>query len=162
MKSMLAFFVTGTLVVSSMAQARYIGPILVKETRTGFTVPEFSKSEKCEIYADRVVLTTIFGGTGNLQSVKTTPHTLTGDIQGLLKKASQGTQAKLSGSVDGNSVRHFGNIINPNDTVRYVGFYYENGATGELIINQSSEARSLKFVIENLCPNMLQGSDGAN
>ena len=73
-----------------MAEARYLGPILVKETKTGFVLPEFSKSEKCEIFSDRVVLTTKFGGAGGLQNVKTTPNSLQGDVQGLLQKASKG------------------------------------------------------------------------
>lgn len=161
-KSQLVSLVIGTLCVSGMAEARYVGPLLVKETRSGFTAPELAKAEKCEIFADRVVLTTIFGGPGKLQTVKTTQVAFQGDSQGLLQKASKGNQAKYSAGVDGTSVRHFGFIINPNDTTSYVGLYYENSATGELIINQSSEARLLKNVIDTLCPNTLQGSDAAS
>lgn len=159
-KSQLVSLVIATLCISGMAEARYVGPLLVKETRSGFTLPELARSEKCEIFADRVVLTTKFGGTG-LQSVKTTQVAFQGDSQGFLQKASKGNQAKYSASVDGTSVRHFGFIINPNDSSSYVGLYYENSATGELIVNQSSEARLLKNVIDTLCPNTLQGSDAA-
>ncbi len=159
-KSQTLLLVMGTLGISALAEARFLGPLLVKETRSGYTAPELAKAEKCEIFADRVVLTTRFGGSG-LQSVKTTQVAFQGDAQGFLQKASKGNQAKYSASVDGTSVRHFGFLINPNDSTSYVGLYYENSSTGELIVNQSSEARLLKNVIDTLCPNTLQGSDAA-
>jgi hypothetical protein len=158
MKTMFVSALLGSLALSTMAEARYVGPILVKETKTGFVLPEFSKAEKCEIFADRVVLTTKFAS--GLQSVTTTPNSLQGDVQGLLQKASKGTQVKVAGPADAPSVRHFGNIINANDSVSYVGLTYENSANGEFIINQSVEARTLRFVIDSLCPNTLKGSVG--
>jgi hypothetical protein len=156
MKSMFVSCALASLALSTMAEARYVGPVLVKETKTGFVLPEFAKAEKCEIFADRVVITTKFAS--GLQSVTTTPNSLQGDVQGLLQKASKGTQVKVAGQTDAPSVRHFGNIINPNDSVSYVGLTYENSATGEFIINQSAEARTLRFVIDTLCPNTQQGS----
>lgn len=160
-KSKFVALAIGTLGVSGMAQARYVGPLLAKEARTGNTLPELVRSEKCEIFADRVVQTIKFGSAGSLQSVKTIQQSFQGDSQGLLQKASKGNQAKYAASVDGNSVRHFGFVINANDTTNYVGLYYENTAIGELIINQSPEARLLKNVIDSLCPDSLQGSDAA-
>lgn len=143
--------------LSSVAEARYIGPLLVKEASTGFVMAEYSKTQKCEIFAQKTVLTTTFGGGGQLASVQTINQTLDGDSIGLMQKAQKVKLVNQPGAVDGPSVKYYGYLINPDDSVRKVTFYDENGGSGTILSNPSSEALVLKNVIESLCPNTMQG-----
>jgi hypothetical protein len=142
---------------SSAAEARYVGPWLVKEAGTGFVMVEYAKTQKCEIFPQQTVLTTSFGGKGQLKSVETKNQTLSGDVMQLIAKAQQSKLVTLSGAVDGPTVRYYGYRINPDDSVTRVLLYDENGGTGVIQNNPSSEALVLRNVIEALCPNTLQG-----
>lgn len=143
--------------VSSVAEARYIGPLLVKEATTGFVMPEDSKTQKCEVFAQKTVMTTSFGGTGKLVTVETRNQTLDGDYMTLIQKAKGAQLLNHPGAVDGPTVRYYAYHINPNDSVSRVTLYDENGGTGIILSNRSSEARVLKNVLDSVCPNMLQG-----
>ncbi|WP_141731296.1 hypothetical protein [Oligoflexus tunisiensis] len=145
------------LLISTTAEARYVGPLLVKEASTGFVMAEYAKTQKCEIFAQKTVLTTNFGGGGQLMSVETKNQTLSGGYMQLIEKAQQTKLVAQSGAVDGPSVRYYAYRINPNDSVTRVLLYDENGGTGVIQNNPSSEALILRNVIESLCPNTLQG-----
>jgi len=157
MMKYVAYTIAGMALVSTAAQARYIGPLLVKEATTGFVLAEYSKTQKCEIFAQKTVLTTSFGGAGQLVSFETKNQTLDGDYIGLMQKALKTKLVNQPGAVDGPSVKYYGYLINPDDSVRKVMFYDENGGTGNILSNPSSEALILKNVIESLCPNTMQG-----
>lgn len=144
------------------AEARYLGPILVKETKTAITVPELTKAEGCEIFADRVVVVTKFGEAAAFSTTQTIATTVQGDLQGLLQKAQKGFQLRQQGAFDVPSIRHFGNLIGTNDVVQYVGLTYENARTGELIINQAAEARLLVNIVESLCASTLKSEQSQN
>lgn len=143
--------------MSPVAEARYIGPLLVKETSTGFVVAEDSKTEKCEIFAQKTVFTTNFGGVGNLTGVWTKNQTLDGDLMTLIQNARKQKLVNQPGAVDGPTVRYYAWMINPDDSVTRVMLYDENGGTGIILSNRSSEARVLKNVLDSLCPSMLKG-----
>jgi hypothetical protein len=143
--------------MSPVAEARYIGPLLVKETSTGFVVPEDSKTEKCEVFAQKTVFTTNFGGVGGLKSVLTQNQTLDGDFMTLIQNARKQKLVSQAGAVDGPTVRYYAWMINPDDSVTRVTLYDENGGTGIILSNRSAEARVLKNVLDTLCPNMLKG-----
>lgn len=142
---------------SSVAEARYIGPLLVKEATTGFVMPEDSKTQKCEVFAQKTVFTTHFGGAGNLKSVETKNQTFDGDYMTLIQNAKKSKLVDQPGAVDGPTVRYYAWMINPNDSVTKVMLYDENGGTGTILSNRSSEARILKNALDSLCPDMLQG-----
>jgi hypothetical protein len=143
--------------MSPVAEARYIGPLLVKEASTGFVVPEDSKTEKCEVFAQTTVFTTNFGGVGRLKSVLTRNQTLDGDYMTLIQNARKQKLVNQPGAVDGPTVRYYAWMINPDDSVSRVTLYDENGGTGLILSNRSAEARVLKNVLDSMCPGMLEG-----
>jgi hypothetical protein len=151
------FALTVLTFFSSAAEARYIGPLLVKEASTGFVMPEDSKTQKCEVFAQKTVMSTHFGGTGKLVTVETRNQTLDGDYMTLIQKARNSKLLHQPGAVDGPTVRYYAYHINPNDSVTRVTLYDENGGTGVIQSNPTSEARILKNVLDAVCPNMLQG-----
>jgi hypothetical protein len=157
MMKFLGYTLASMALVSSVAEARYIGPLLVKEASTGFVPVEYSKTQKCEIFAQKTVLTTSFGGAGSLVSVETKNQTLGGDYIGLMQAAKKAKLVNQPGAVDGPTVKYYGFLINPNDSVTRVTFYNENGGTGIILSNPSSEALILKHVIDSLCPDTMQG-----
>lgn len=152
-----AYALAGLAFMSSVAEARYVGPLLVKEASTGFVIREYAKSQKCEVYADKIVLTTTFGGAGPITSVETKNQTLSGDTINVLKQASKAKLVSQTGAVDGPTVKYTGFLINPNDSVTKVMIYDENGGSGQIMTNPSSEALVLKNILNDLCPNTLQG-----
>lgn len=157
MLKFVAYTFAGMALVGSVAEARYIGPLLVKEAMTGFVMAEDSKTQKCEIFAQKTVLTTHFGGAGQLVSVETKNQTLDGDYIAVLQKAHKERLVNHVGAVDGPTVRYYGFLINPNDSVTKVTLYDENGGTGQILRNPAPEARVLMNVLDSLCPHTLQG-----
>jgi hypothetical protein len=143
--------------MSPVAEARYIGPLLVKEASTGFVMPEDSKTEKCEVFAQKTVFTTNFGGIGGLKSVLTRNQILDGDYMTLIQNARKQKLVNQPGAVDGPTVRYYAWMINPDDSVSRVTLYDENGGTGLILSNRSAEARVLKNVLDSMCPGMLEG-----
>lgn len=157
LKTISSFALAGCALLHGVAQARYIGPWLVKEARTGFTAAEYSKTQKCEIFADKTILTTNFGGSGRLISIETKNQSLDGSLTELLQRASIAKLVNQAGAVDGPSIKSYGFLINADDSLSKVDLYDENGGSGRILSNQSSEALILRNVIESLCPNTLQG-----
>lgn len=144
------------MILGSLAQAAYTGPLLVKEANTGFTPPEYAQSQKCEVYADKTVLTIRFGSSQVL-SVATKNQTLEGPSNELLLKAQSAVVETKAGPVDGPTVRYYGFLINPNDSVSKVLLFEENGGNGQILNNTATEAVILRQVIESSCPGTLQG-----
>jgi hypothetical protein len=131
--------------------ARYTGPLLVKEASTGFVIPSYARYEKCEIYANRTVITRTFGGQLRVNSTETRPQTVSGDIQKLLEEAQRTPPKTDVGPVDGPTVKYYGFMIQAGDTVKLVNLEEENGGTGTILINNSEAAITLKNTIEALC-----------
>lgn len=140
-----------SLFASQAAFARYIGPRLVKETRSGFTLPEFTRNESCEIFADRVVITIQQGAKNEVRTVETKTISVEGDTFGLVRAVSKSPTLTSSGPVDGPSTFYTGFDLQPNDSVKRVVIHSENGGTGQIVESDSSEARVLRSVMDNLC-----------
>ncbi|HEX4924788.1 MAG TPA: hypothetical protein VFV50_11910 [Bdellovibrionales bacterium] len=79
-------------------------PLVTKSSTTGFTPPEWSRVEVCEVYSDKVVITKRYGGEKGFTLVDTRPIRLSAGIQSSLKlAAAEKIEQKDNGLCDGPS-----------------------------------------------------------
>lgn len=150
MKFLLSGMILSTL-LSQAAFARYVGPRLIKDSRSGFTLPEFSKTELCEIYTDKVVITRVQGEKSEVKTIETKTVQLEADTFGLVAELKKAPLIDSAGPVDGPSNFYIGIELQPNDSTRNVTIYAENGYTGQIQERDNSKARLLRDVMDNLC-----------
>jgi hypothetical protein len=156
MKLLLTLALLST-VVSSAAHARYIGPGLVREFRTGFTLPEYTRSETCSIYGDRVVKkVTKFDGIEQTWEKSTFLAVTLGDLQVILKRIQKAPLTLSNGFVDGPKIVYTGFQIQPNDTVKSLVIGSDNGDTGEFHARESADARLLRSFMDVLCDSVTE------
>lgn len=127
-------------------------PILVKEYQTGFVLAENAYKTRCELFADRTLITREAGG---LKSVETRRTTLSG-YQKALAGARKGKVSVSAGPVDIPTVSYYGNLRVQNgegtlSTVR-VSLFEENGLEGTKTVNSAFEARLLRNFLDSHCP----------
>lgn len=84
----LLFFALSVFTISASAQT---SAIITKVNRSGYTSPEYRRYETCEVYLDRVVVTTEMGQGENQPPVtmtRTHPITLSSNIYDMVRRAN--------------------------------------------------------------------------
>lgn len=110
--------ILGTASVS-MAFVAEEKPLISKTSGGGFTMPEYFRSETCNVYADRVEITKWYGQETGLKTLETRPLKLGGDIKEVLKKAAaEKINEKPNGLCDGPS-SHVRVVVDDKDVVLY-------------------------------------------
>jgi hypothetical protein len=131
------------------AHARYIGPVLVKQTVPGHVMPWARLFTLCQVYPDRVVKTTTLG---SLKQVSQHSAALTGPVWEL---SGQAYEAQQKGQLEkGSSVADIGQT-----SYRAVHIEKDDGVTPVLLLekgerdvtNTSAAARSLVLLIDQAC-----------
>ncbi len=113
----------------------------MKSTSSGLVPPDFVRSESCEVYSDRVVVTRHYGP---ITLEETKRVTLTGDIAKVISKAS-GEETTETGTSPCDGPTTF---IAAGDTVLY--FSGSCGSPTERREGPASEI--LRDIVDNYCP----------
>lgn len=110
MKKLIALLV---LVLGATAQANTeTKPLIVKSSSAGFAPVDYVFGEKCEVYADKVVITKAYGmGETKTELSQTIPVKITGNLDLLLEKVAQETleeKENMMCDAPGTSIRAMG------------------------------------------------------
>ena len=148
---MKTYFISAFLLVAAPAFAAYQGPLLVKTTQSGFTVPEYTQSQRCEIYADHVVKSQVIGRDLEFKTKETRSVQTTADFASLLKGILASPIVTENGPVDVATVSYTGIQANALGVMTKVIIRSENGGTGEIQARDSAKARTTLVFIDSLC-----------
>ena len=153
MKKFALVAMTALTLVSSSAFARFNGPILVKTSGGGFTPPEWSMNETCEVFATKVVITRTYGQ-GELVAKEVRPLSLTGTsgLAGLAAKAAVETLDQQENNLcDAPGTSIYINQIQPNDTVNQVTLFSSGGCGSPRLQRNGGYAAALRDLVSQYC-----------
>lgn len=132
---------TGIVSASAFAES----PLITKLNHSGFTPPEYSRSEKCEVYSNRAVITRQIGVTGgHVTSTEVRNFKLQGAMKQLLQNAANATlEEKENLLCDG-----------PHTTVSAGStlLYATGGCGAPRKERQGAAAMQLRAIIDEFCP----------
>lgn len=150
MKNFILILSLFSAILANEALAIYEGPLLEKAQGPGFTREEDGKGSKCEVYADRLVITKYVGTLSAYEARKLTMK----DLEGLEKLINGASKGKIEGSNPGiadvpyTGYRAF--KVLPNDDVQEV-FLHEKIGSQDGKTNTAREARHLRNFLDQLC-----------
>ncbi|MGQ5525184.1 hypothetical protein ACUHMQ_18245 [Chitinimonas sp. PSY-7] len=124
----------------------YDGVLLKKTTRSGYTMPAYITSSTCEIYANKVVITS---GTSTLQSKYIKPVLINGNLKAVINNAKAGPFEKIMAPVDG-PVTIYTAVLANGDVLRNVDLLVDDG-NGSKVTNKSDSATELRIFIDMNC-----------
>lgn len=149
----IAQVVFSTLLLSTTALARYNGPIIEKSSGGGFTPPEWSQFETCQIFQNKVVITKSFAG-GELvtKEVRSLSVSGTGSLLGVVAKASlEALESRENGLCDAPTTQITASLIAPNDTIEKVVLFSSGGCGTPRLERNGAYASALKEVVNSYC-----------
>ncbi|MCC6278247.1 MAG: hypothetical protein IT289_10065 [Oligoflexia bacterium] len=150
MKNVIVLLTMIAGLIPSFAQARYIGPYLVSVKSSGFVPPGREFSRKCEVYFDKVVITTVRWG---VQVETKSNITVSSNLTDLIELADQARVTQAPGPVDVNTELYMAIKLLPNDATKKVDLGSRNGGSGVITKNESPSALALKGILDDLCKN---------
>lgn len=134
----------------SLASARYYGPIIVKTNFSGYSPQEWSKSEKCEVYRDKIVITKSFGQNSLLKEERKI------ETSGLFNLVSAARNAEVNDEdnrmCDGPATHIKAVHILPNDGTEDVLLYTTGGCGAPQKARVGAQASHLIAIIDSYCP----------
>jgi hypothetical protein len=133
--------------MATVALADFTGPFVVKSNHSGFTPVEWSRTEVCEIHADKVVLTK---GFGSIQTVETRKLDVTGDLAELVRQAAEETATEKDNYLcDGPSTYVVGRTAADEEGV----VLFTTGGCGSPSKSRNgAAARILRDLVDSYCP----------
>lgn len=126
------------------SQLPYKGPLMSKSESPGFTPEAHAKFKVCNIYTDRIELEK---GVGSISVKEVKPISLSGDVYGLIEKASKAKQSTSHGPTDGPGASY--SVAVTEGTLTKLKALFQKG-----IINKTTEGQSalhLKNLMDYLC-----------
>ena len=143
--------IIASLFFSLNASAIYRGPILAKYNSSGYVPPEWDRSERCELYFNKVVITKRFGRDTSVS--ETRDIELKGSLTRILAAAQQEELLREPNNLcdaPGTAIR--GYMILPNDNVETVQLFNTGGCGSDSLNRSGPYSSMLKDLINNYCP----------
>ena len=143
--------------ISAPAVARSNGAFVVKQSYAGFVAPDYIRNEKCELYADHVVITKDFGPDNSL--VERRAITLTGDVGALIERATGETVTSTPNLIcDGPSTTILTYRGGDGDTPTGPTLFQTGGCGTPTEKRDGGASQILTAIIDNYCPTTYQAA----
>lgn len=141
-----------TLVLASVASAAFAKePLIVKTNNSGYVHPDWVRSEKCEIFTDKVVLTRGFGGldTGRFVATEERVVNITSGIeQVVINAVAETLNEKPNGLCDGPSTRVTARQATGEDAVLFA----TGGCGSPQQTRDGAYSKMLQDLVDLYCP----------
>lgn len=155
MKTKIAALIFTSLCASS-SFALSMAPVVTKVNASGYTMAEYARYERCEVYMDKVVIHRTFGASEDIgfTLTETTPITLSPSVLNIVDKADKEELEETPNNLcDGpGSVISAARVL-PNDAVKRVVIFSTGGCGSPSQVRQGPAARMLSDLVATYCPN---------
>lgn len=149
MKIRTSLFAICFLTLATQALALAPTPIIRKSNYTGFTAPEFTRFEQCEVYVDKVVITKQFGSTKIIE----TRALQTSGLHELVTAAkAEPVKETPNFLCDGPSTTIDAFENQANDQVERVELFSTGGCGSPSRNREGNQAETLRNIMALYCP----------
>ena len=140
-----------TMMVTAPAFAGYAGPLIVKTSGGGYMHPDWVRSEKCELYLDKVVITKNFGHEHAMK--ETRKIELSGDLFSLIEQAATETVSLEDNYMcDGPSTGIYAVQILPTDETENLPLFSTGGCGSPTKTRVGVYSSKLVDMVSVYCP----------
>lgn len=134
-------------------------PLITKVSGGGFTIPEYAGYERCELFADKVVITNQLGMhvPTALQLVETRTVSISGDIQKVIELSkAEKVSKKPNNLCDGPSTHISANLTGEAEPVL---LFSTGGCGSPRLQREGANAQKLRTMVDSYCPKTYDFSD---